>query len=139
MAYTDSPMKPAGTVLLDAPPPLPKEAKRNAPKDWMNTQSTDAGGLGAAAASPIVQVMSANQKIEEAFQMLSAAVPQMAGDLQQLQQVFSQAATMALQSLTSPDQSPVGAPQPQGGLMASPMPPMAPPGAGAGGAMGPQG
>jgi len=136
MPYADTPMRP-GSAMLDAPPPLPKEAKRKAPPDWMNAQSADDGGLGAAAGNPLIQLMAASKKMEEAIQLAQVAAPLMAQDWAQLQQVFSQAATMALQSLAQPDQSAVGAPQQQGGLMASPMPPMAP--AGAGGAMGPSG
>ena len=128
-------MKQGGSTRLDGPPPLPKEATRKAPPSWMNQGDDTEMALGAAGASPIVQLLQARKSIEGAVQQLAALFPQAATQWMAILAAIDQTAGQSLAATSQPPG--VGAPQGPGMAppQAMPMPPM---GAGPGGGPGMQ-
>lgn len=93
-------MLPTSSVKLDAPPPLPKEAKRK-PVDWMSRPQAASPGLGEAAANPMIQLMDLSKQVQgilQQAQLLAPQIPDWAGLLAQMDMAFANAMVQTAQT-----------------------------------------
>lgn len=102
-------------VSTDGPPPLPSEAKKKAPANYLARSDSKDSGLGSAGSDPLVQSMDAIQQINMGIQKLAAVNPLAGSQVNGLGQAFIQQLTQMLATSTAPG-------PPQQGMQPPPMP-----------------